>query len=197
MRRSSAPRGKPVSSADSPGPQLNRALTPSGTLTCVGDRLRVEESAVTLSRQASISTSLAPAPHFFGGLGPKVDAHLSGQENTAWGIETVLIDGRDLKVWEKALDRPTKVVFLETPSNPMLELVDLRAVCDLAHAAGAIVVVDNVFATSFAPAAWAISATAPMAVTSSSGLAGLSIRKALVLGRTAFFQRAHHRVDVA
>ena len=42
--------------------------------------------------------------------------------------------------------------------------------------------------TSFAPAAWAISATAPMAVTSSSGLAGLSIRKALVLGRTAFFQ---------
>ncbi|MBL8710658.1 MAG: O-succinylhomoserine sulfhydrylase [Rhodospirillaceae bacterium] len=64
-----------------------------------------------------------------------------------WGIETVFVDGRDLAQWQQALAKPTRVVFLETPSNPGLRLVDLKAVCDLAHAAGANVVVDNVFAT--------------------------------------------------
>ncbi|WP_374374082.1 O-succinylhomoserine sulfhydrylase [Dongia sp.] len=64
-----------------------------------------------------------------------------------WGIETVFVDGRDLDQWKTALAKPTKAVFLETPSNPSLRLVDLKAVCDLAHQAGANVVVDNVFAT--------------------------------------------------
>ncbi len=64
-----------------------------------------------------------------------------------FGIETVFVDGTDLAQWRSALSRPTQLVLLETPSNPMLELVDLPAVADLAHAAGAIVVVDNVFAT--------------------------------------------------
>jgi O-succinylhomoserine sulfhydrylase len=64
-----------------------------------------------------------------------------------YGIETLFVDGADLAQWEAALGRPTKVVFLETPSNPMLDIVDLRRVAELAHAAGARVVVDNVFAT--------------------------------------------------
>jgi O-succinylhomoserine sulfhydrylase len=64
-----------------------------------------------------------------------------------YGIETVFVDGADLGQWRQALARPTQVVLLESPSNPMLEIVDLQAVADLAHAAGAIVVVDNVFAT--------------------------------------------------
>jgi O-succinylhomoserine sulfhydrylase len=64
-----------------------------------------------------------------------------------FGIATEFVDGSDLAQWRSALSRPTQLVLLETPSNPMLELVDLRAVADLAHAAGAIVVVDNVFAT--------------------------------------------------
>jgi O-succinylhomoserine sulfhydrylase len=64
-----------------------------------------------------------------------------------YGIETVLLDGRDLGAWRKALSRPAAAVFLETPSNPGLRIVDLEAVCDLAHKAGASVVVDNVFAT--------------------------------------------------
>ena len=64
-----------------------------------------------------------------------------------FGIATEFVDGSDLAQWRAALSRPTQLVLLETPSNPMLELVDLRAVADLAHAAGAIVVVDNVFAT--------------------------------------------------
>ena len=64
-----------------------------------------------------------------------------------FGIATEFVDGSDLAQWRTALSRPTQLVLLETPSNPMLEMVDLRAVADLAHAVGAIVVVDNVFAT--------------------------------------------------
>jgi O-succinylhomoserine sulfhydrylase len=64
-----------------------------------------------------------------------------------FGIASEFVDGADLAQWRAALAKPTTLVLLETPSNPMLEIVDLRAVADLAHAAGAIVVVDNVFAT--------------------------------------------------
>jgi len=64
-----------------------------------------------------------------------------------YGIETVFVDGADLEAWKSALAQKTALVLLETPSNPMLDMVDLRSVADLAHAAGAIVVVDNVFAT--------------------------------------------------
>jgi O-succinylhomoserine sulfhydrylase len=64
-----------------------------------------------------------------------------------WGVTTEFVDGPDLRQWEEALATPAKAVFFETPSNPMQELVDVRAVCGLAHAAGATVVVDNVFAT--------------------------------------------------
>lgn len=64
-----------------------------------------------------------------------------------WGLETQFVDGRDLDQWKRALSKPTKAVLLETPSNPSLRLVDMKAVCDLSHAAGAQVIVDNVFAT--------------------------------------------------
>ncbi len=64
-----------------------------------------------------------------------------------FGVEAVFVDGTDLAQWEAALSKPTQAVFLETPSNPGLEVVDLRAVSALAHKAGAKVVVDNAFAT--------------------------------------------------
>ena len=64
-----------------------------------------------------------------------------------WGVETVFVDGPDLDQWRAALSEPTTAVFFETPSNPMQELVDIRAVAEMAHAAGAQVVVDNVFGT--------------------------------------------------
>lgn len=64
-----------------------------------------------------------------------------------FGIEAVLVDGRDLGAWRKALKQRTAAVFLESPSNPGLRIVDLKAVADLAHGAGASVIVDNVFAT--------------------------------------------------
>ncbi len=64
-----------------------------------------------------------------------------------FGIDSVQVDGRDLDQWRAALKKKTAAVFLESPSNPSLRLVDLAAVCELAHAAGARVIVDNVFAT--------------------------------------------------
>jgi len=64
-----------------------------------------------------------------------------------WGVESVFVDGADLDQWREALSEPTAAVFFESPSNPMQELVDIAAVCDLAHVAGAKVVVDNVFGT--------------------------------------------------
>jgi O-succinylhomoserine sulfhydrylase len=64
-----------------------------------------------------------------------------------FGIESVLVDGTDLDQWKKALSKKTRCVFLETPSNPALEIIDMRAVSELAHKAGALLIVDNVFAT--------------------------------------------------
>jgi len=64
-----------------------------------------------------------------------------------WGVRTEFVDGEDLGQWEKALSTPATAVFFETPSNPMQSLVDIAAVSEMAHAAGAKVVCDNVFAT--------------------------------------------------
>ncbi|HUX70503.1 MAG TPA: O-succinylhomoserine sulfhydrylase [Cellulomonadaceae bacterium] len=65
----------------------------------------------------------------------------------SWGVRTDYVDGHELDQWERALATPADVVFFETPSNPMQDLVDVARVSELAHAAGAVVIVDNVFAT--------------------------------------------------
>lgn len=64
-----------------------------------------------------------------------------------FGVEVSYVDGTDLDQWREAIRPGTRAVFFESVSNPTLEVVDLKAVADLAHAAGATVVVDNVFAT--------------------------------------------------
>ena len=64
-----------------------------------------------------------------------------------FGVRTTLVDGSDLTAWKDAITADTKCVFLETPSNPTLEIIDLEAVCGIAKAKGATVVVDNIFAT--------------------------------------------------
>jgi O-succinylhomoserine sulfhydrylase len=64
-----------------------------------------------------------------------------------FGVEITLVDGRDLDAWQAAIRPDTRMVFLESISNPVLEVIDLQAVADMAHAVGALVVVDNVFAT--------------------------------------------------
>ena len=63
------------------------------------------------------------------------------------GVETTLVDGKDLTAWEAAIRPNTRAMFLESPANPALELVDIAAVAKLANGCGATLVVDNVFAT--------------------------------------------------
>ena len=64
-----------------------------------------------------------------------------------WGVTYELVQANDLAAWAKALTKPTKAVFIETPSNPLMEITDIRAVSDLAHKVGATVIVDNVMAS--------------------------------------------------
>ncbi|MEX5726970.1 O-succinylhomoserine sulfhydrylase [Rhodovulum iodosum] len=64
-----------------------------------------------------------------------------------FGVEVVFVDGTDLSQWERAVTAGTRAVFYETVSNPTLEVIDTAAVARIAHAAGALVIVDNVFAT--------------------------------------------------
>lgn len=64
-----------------------------------------------------------------------------------WGVTYELVKANDLDAWSNALSKPTKAVFIETPSNPLMEITDIRAVSDLAHKVGATVIVDNVMAS--------------------------------------------------
>ena len=64
-----------------------------------------------------------------------------------FGVEATLVDGRDLANWERAVRPNTKVFFLESPTNPTLEVIDIAGVAKLARSVGAKLVVDNVFAT--------------------------------------------------
>jgi len=126
------------------------------TITMFEERLRLIEGApaafATASGMAAVFTSLGALL----AAGDRLVASRSlfgscfvvcGEILPRWGVETVFVDGDDLSQWEKALSVPTQAVFFETPSNPMQSLVDIAAVTELSHAAGAKVVLDNVFAT--------------------------------------------------
>lgn len=129
------------------------------TVTMFEERLRLLEGApaafATASGMAAVFTSLGALL----GAGDRLVASRSlfgscfvvcNEILPRWGVETVFVDGDDLSQWEQALtdpSKPTRAVFFETPSNPMQSLVDIAAVTELAHAAGAKVVLDNVFAT--------------------------------------------------
>jgi O-succinylhomoserine sulfhydrylase len=126
------------------------------TVTMFEERLRLIEGAraafATASGMAAVFTSLGALL----AAGDRLVASRSlfgscfvvcNEILPRWGVETVFVDGDDLAEWERALSVPTQAVFFETPSNPMQSLVDIAAVTELAHAAGAKVVLDNVFAT--------------------------------------------------
>lgn len=126
------------------------------TVSVFEERLRLIEGApaafATASGMAAVFTSLGALL----GAGDRLVAARSlfgscfvvcSEILPRWGVQTVFVDGDDLSQWERALSVPTQAVFFETPSNPMQSLVDIAAVTELAHAAGAKVVLDNVFAT--------------------------------------------------
>ena len=126
------------------------------TITMFEERLRLMEGApaafATATGMAAVFTSLGAllaagdrlvaARSLFGSCFVVCNEILP-----RWGIDTVFVDGDDLSQWERELSQPTQAVFFETPSNPMQSLVDIATVSEMAHAAGAKVVLDNVFAT--------------------------------------------------
>jgi O-succinylhomoserine sulfhydrylase len=134
--------------------QYSRFANP--TLTMLEERLRLIEGAeacrTTATGMAAVNAALMA--HLKAGDRLVASRALFGSCHwivstllPKFGIETAFVDGGDLDQWKAALARPTQLVLLETPSNPMLELADVPAIAELAHRAGAIVVVDNVFAT--------------------------------------------------
>ncbi len=126
------------------------------TVTMFEERLRLLEGAeacrATASGMAAVFAALAcrlsagdrlvSSRALFGSCHVIVDEILP-----RFGVNSTLVDGSDLAQWEAALAGGADMVFLESPSNPGLEIIDLPAVAHLAHEAGAILVVDNVFAT--------------------------------------------------
>lgn len=130
--------------------------TSNPTVSAFEERLRLLEGAeacyATASGMAAIYCALVPllrpgarvvaARALFGTSFTILNSWLE-----PWGVVTNYVDAHDLDSWRQALSTPADVVLFESPSNPMQDIVDIPAVCDLAHAAGATVIVDNVFAT--------------------------------------------------
>ena len=138
----------------SPGYQYSRFGNP--TVTMFEERVRLLEGAeaarATATGMAAVTASLlcflkagdhiVAAKALFGSC-----RYIVEELCPRFGITSTLVDGRDLGAWEKAVRPNTRAFFCETPTNPTLELVDIAAVARIAHAAGAQLVVDNVFAT--------------------------------------------------
>ncbi|WP_286829327.1 MULTISPECIES: O-succinylhomoserine sulfhydrylase [Kordiimonas] len=101
-------------------------------------------AAMTASLMASLRAGdhVLAARALFGSCRWLLDTYLP-----RLGIETTVVDGTDLEAWKAGIKPNTKILFTETPANPTLEIVDIRALADLAHENGALLVVDNVFAT--------------------------------------------------
>lgn len=139
---------------EDPGFQYTRFSNP--TVAMFEERIRLlegaEDARATASGMAAVNAAIlgylkagdhiVSARALFGACRYIVDVLAP-----RYGITCTLVDGRDLDNWKKAVRPNTKLFFFETPSNPTLELVDIAAVSKLAHEIGAIVVVDNVFAT--------------------------------------------------
>ena len=113
-----------------------------GAETCVSTATGMAAVFAALASQLKTGDRVVSSRALFGSC-----HYIIAEQLPKFGVETVLVDGTDLDEWKKALSKKTQCVFLETPSNPCLEIVDIQAVSDLAHNAGASLIVDNVFAT--------------------------------------------------
>jgi len=141
-------------SGDEPGYVYSRYGNP--TVTMLAKRLALIEGAegcrITGSGMGAISAALtAPVQQ-----GDRVVAATALFGSCRWicanllpkyGVETEFVQGDDMAAWERALSKPTKLVLIESPANPMLDGVDIEAVAKLCKKAGALLIVDNVFAT--------------------------------------------------
>lgn len=139
---------------DAPGMTYSRLQNP--TVAMLEERLCLIEGAeacrtmasgmaamtAALLSQLSAGDHVVAARAMFGSCRWLVDTLLP-----KFGIETTVVDGRDNDAWVRALQPSTKLFFLETPANPTLDICDIRAISDIAHGAGVVVIVDNAFAT--------------------------------------------------
>ena len=139
---------------EDPGFQYTRFGNP--TISMFEDRLKLfegaEECRATATGMAAVTASMlsymrtgdhvVAARAMFGSCRYIVETLCP-----RFGIEATLVDGKDLDAWRAAIRPNTKMFFFETPSNPVLELVDIAAVCKIARDNGILTVVDNVFAT--------------------------------------------------
>ena len=134
--------------------QYSRYANP--TVAMFEERLRLIEGAETCTATASGMAAVFAAIMCQVKTGDRVVAsralfgscdYIIAELLPRYGIESVLVDGTDMDAWERALGRPAACVFIETPSNPTLEIIDIAAVAELARGAGACFIVDNVFAT--------------------------------------------------
>jgi O-succinylhomoserine sulfhydrylase len=113
-----------------------------GAKTCVSTASGMAAMFASLMSQLQAGDRVVASRALFGSC-----FHILSEVLPRYGIESQFVDGTDLRQWKNALSKKTKCVFLESPSNPCLEIVDIKAVSDLAHESGALVIVDNVFAT--------------------------------------------------
>src|ERR1043166_1819764 len=139
---------------EEPGYQYSRFANP--TVSMFEARMAALEGAqaarATATGMAAVTTALmgqvkagdhiVSSKAVFGSCLYVVEEHLP-----RYGVASTLVDGRDLEQWRKAVRPNTKTFFLETPTNPLLDVLDIKAIADIAHKAGATLVVDNVFST--------------------------------------------------
>jgi O-succinylhomoserine sulfhydrylase len=139
---------------EEPGYQYSRFSNP--TITMLEQRMCALEGAqacrTTATGMAAVTTALmgqvragdhvVASRALFGSCLYVVEEHLP-----RYGVASTLVDGNDLDQWRKAVRPNTKTFFLESPTNPALEVLDIAAIAEIAHAAGATLVVDNVFST--------------------------------------------------
>jgi len=136
------------------GYQYSRYANP--TVTMFEQRMAALEGAeaarATATGMAAVTTALmgqlragdhiVASKQLFGSCRYVVEEHLP-----RYGIPAALVDGTDLDQWKKAVRPNTKTFFLESPTNPTLDVLDIKAIAAIAHEAGASLVVDNVFST--------------------------------------------------
>jgi O-succinylhomoserine sulfhydrylase len=139
---------------EEPGYQYSRFSNP--TVNMFEQRMAALEGAeaarATATGMAAVTTALmgqvragdhiVSSKALFGSCLYVVEEHLP-----RYGVASTLVDGKDLDQWRKAVRPNTKTFFLESPTNPTLEVLDIKAIAEIAHAAGATLVVDNVFST--------------------------------------------------
>src|SRR5881398_2402481 len=139
---------------EEPGYQYSRFANP--TVTMFEQRIAALEGAqaarATATGMAAVTAALmgqvkagdhiVSSKALFGSCLYVVEEHLP-----RYGVASTLVDGTDLNAWRKAVRPNTKTFFLETPTNPTLEAIEIEAVAEIAHGAGATLVVDNVFST--------------------------------------------------